>query len=243
MKIQRFLGLFLAVFLTLSVSAADNSPKVSPTATYIDKDGELQEVTKIEDGEAPLEVTFKANPENMGELLPSYVWRFRREGDESDLLVRYEEETVYRFVESGTFDVSLVAYNGEELIDSATVTVIISESKLEFPNSFSPNNDGTNDVYGAKGVNDPNHTAHWKSIVDFHAYIFNRWGQKLYEWHDVSGSWDGTFKGHPVKDGVYFLLVKAKGADGKNYNIRKDINLLRGYIQGDNNSGGETTTP
>jgi hypothetical protein len=38
-------------------------------------------------------------------------------------------------------------------------------------------------------------------------------------------------------------LVKAKGADGKNYNIRKDINLLRGYIQGDNNSGGETTTP
>jgi len=30
---------------------------------------------------------------------------------------------------------------------------------------------------------------------------------------------------------VYFVLVKAKGTDGHNYNIRKDVNLLRGYTQ------------
>ena len=63
------------------------------------------------------------------------------------------------------------------------------------------------------------------------AYIFNRWGQKLYEWNDPAGGWDGTYKGKPVKDGVYFCLVKAKGADGKTYNIKKDVNLLRGYIE------------
>ena len=32
-----------------------------------------------------------------------------------------------------------------------------------------------------------------------------------------------------MKQGVYFCLVKAKGADGKTYNIKKDVNLLRGY--------------
>ena len=226
----------LLTLLTTLLCVCSRAQSVSPTAIYTDSEGEVQEVTKIEDGEAPLEVTFKANPQNMGELTPSFVWRFRRQGDESDLLVRYEEETVYRFEESGTFDVSLAAYDGEELLDSGSVTVIISESKLEFPNAFSPNDDGINDKYGAKGVNDENSTDHWKSIVDFHAYIFNRWGQKLYEWHDPAGYWDGTFNGHPVKDGVYFLLVKAKGADGKKYNIRKDINLLRGYIEGDNSN-------
>lgn len=209
---------------------------VSPTAVYTDADGVLQETTKIEDGEAPLDVTFRANPLEMDDITPSYVWHFRREGDETDLLVRYEEDTEYRFVESGTFYVSVAAYNGEELVDSGSVTVIISESRLDFPNAFSPNDDKINDIYGAKGVNNPESQGHWKSIVEFHGYIFNRWGQKLFEWTDVSKGWDGTYKGNPVKEGVYYLLVKAKGADGKKYNIRKDINLLRGYIEGDSSN-------
>ncbi len=243
MKIRPIFWLFSAIFLPLFASAADETPKVNPTATYLDSDGTEQEVTKIENGEAPLEVTFKANAQGMDHLTPSYEWHFRRENEATELLTRYEEETVYRFVESGTFEVTLIAYNGEELLDSASVSVTILESKLEFPNAFSPNGDGTNDVYGAYGVNDPNHTSHWKSIVDFHAYIFNRWGQKLYEWSDPAGSWDGTFHGHPVKDGVYFLLVKAKGADGHVYNIRKDINLLRGYIEGSGTDSGTEVTP
>jgi gliding motility-associated-like protein len=110
--------------------------------------------------------------------------------------------------------------------------VTISESKLEMPNAFSPNDDQQNDIYRAKKDK-------YKSIVEFHAYIFNRWGQKLYEWTDITQGWDGTYHGSPVKEGVYFVLVKAKGADGREYNIRKDVNLLRGYTS----STSTTTTP
>ena len=39
-----------------------------------------------------------------------------------------------------------------------------------------------------------------------------------------------------MKDGVYFLLCKAKGADGREYNIKKDVNLLRGYDEEVTNS-------
>jgi gliding motility-associated-like protein len=81
-----------------------------------------------------------------------------------------------------------------------------------------------NDIYKAK--------ANYQSIIDFHAYIFNRWGQKLYEWKDIDGGWDGTFHGKPVKQGVYFVLVDAKGADGKNYHIKRDVNLFRDYREG-----------
>ena len=87
------------------------------------------------------------------------------------------------------------------------------------PNAFSPNGDGINDIYRAKNS--------YQSIVEFDAYIFNRWGQKIYEWHDPAGGWDGK----DVKQGVYFVLVKAKGADGRKYNIKKDVNLLRGYTE------------
>ena len=106
----------------------------------------------------------------------------------------------------------------QEVNDSLSQSV----SKLTFPNAFSPNNDGINDIYKAK---------EHQNIAEFHAYIFNRWGQKLYEWTDPDGGWDGTHNGNDVSDGVYFVLVKAKGTDGHNYNIRIDVNLLRGYTQ------------
>ena len=96
-------------------------------------------------------------------------------------------------------------------------------SILVMPNTFTPNNDQINDVYKVKS---------YQNIVEFHAYIFNRWGQKLYEWTNLEGGWDGTYRGNDVKQGTYFVLVKAKGADGQDYNIRKDVNLLRGYTEG-----------
>ena len=48
--------------------------------------------------------------------------------------------------------------------------------------------------------------------------------------------WDGTYRGKPVKEGVYFCLVKAKGADGVVYNIKRDVNLLRGYTEEQNSN-------
>ena len=53
----------------------------------------------------------------------------------------------------------------------------------------------------------------------------------MFDWTNPADGWDGTYKGHQVKDGVYFVLVKAKGADGIKYNIKRDVNLLRGYTE------------
>ncbi len=105
----------------------------------------------------------------------------------------------------------------------ASDTTVVLTSRLIFPNAFSPNHDEINDVYKAK---------EHQNIVEFHAYIFNRWGQKLYEWSKVEDGWDGTYRGKDVKQGTYYVLVKARGADGQTYNIRKDVNLLRGYTEG-----------
>ena len=111
--------------------------------------------------------------------------------------------------------------NANDSVASDSTDVLTSI--LVMPNTFTPNNDQINDVYKVKS---------YQNIVEFHAYIFNRWGQKLYEWTNLEGGWDGTYRGNDVKQGTYFVLVKAKGADGQDYNIRKDVNLLRGYTEG-----------
>lgn len=223
--------LLLLVLCTTLQAYADEVPTIDPQATFTTDEGEGTGTSYS--GSAPLTVVFHANAENVGMYTPHYEWRFTKEGETQPYLVRYEEETEYTFTEAGSHRIVLyatfingndtVAYTKDYWQDAQPITIQISESKLEMPNAFSPNGDGINDIYRAKNS--------YQSIVEFDAYIFNRWGQKIYEWHDPAGGWDGKFNGKDVKQGVYFVLVKAKGADGRKYNIKKDVNLLRGYTE------------
>jgi len=224
MKIRELILSFFSLLMPLLVVAQDETPSVSPIAVYLNDEKEETESEGDVSGQAPLKVTFKANPSGMDGYTPTYEWHFRKEGEETDMMVRYEEETEYTFNDSGTTFVTLkvVFTNGDEL-DPVVFTITVSESKLVFPNAFSPNGDEFNPIFKAK---------EYQSLVEFHAYIFNRWGQKLFDWTDPSQGWDGTYNGHDVKEGVYFLLCRAKGADGREYNIRKDVNLLRGFLEG-----------
>ena len=230
-------GLLLVIaclfFAFANVEAQENMPAISPTATITTATGETQEVTEYS-GSAPLQVHFAPNVENPEGYEAYYEWRFYKEGTsiEEPYLVRHEEETDFTFNEAGGHCVALIAYfmNGNDTIvkydtdywmDATPIRISISTSKLDFPNAFSPNGDGMNDIYRAK--------TDYQSIVEFKAVIYNRWGQKLYEWNNPAGGWDGTYKGNPVKQGVYYVQVTAKGADGRRFNIKKDVNLLRTF--------------
>ena len=230
-------GLLLVIaclfFAFANVEAQENMPAISPTATITTATGETQEVTEYS-GSAPLQVHFAPNVENPEGYEAYYEWRFYKEGTsiEEPYLVRHEEETDFTFNEAGGHCIALIAYfmNGNDTIvkydtdywmDATPIRISISTSKLDFPNTNSPNENGMNDIYRAK--------TDYQSIVEFKAVIYNRWGQKLYEWNNPAGGWDGTYKGNPVKQGVYYVQVTAKGADGRRFNIKKDVNLLRTF--------------
>ncbi len=235
--------ILLSVLITFTTfcqpTYADEIPTISPTATFTTDEGE--ETATTISGSAPLTARFYANAENTGSWTAHYEWRFTMAEENDPYLIRYEENTEYTFTKAGSHKIELyatftqgndtVAYTQEYWADSEPIRVTISESKLEMPNAFSPNGDGINDMYKAKSG--------YQSLVEFHAYIFNRWGQKLYEWTNPADGWDGTYNGKDVKEGVYYVLVKAKGADGRKYNIKRDVNLLRGY---DETAGSGTVT-
>ena len=231
MSLARISLLMVLMLSAAGLTHAQDVPGIDPQATFYTPDGE--ETGTSYSGSAPLRVLFKANAYDVGAYTAHYEWRFTREGEDQPYLLRYEEDTEMTFTEAGTHRIVMYATftNGDDIVEytedfwneTPPITVSVSESKLEMPNAFSPNGDGINDIYKAKDG--------YQSIVKFNAYIFNRWGQKLYEWDDPAGGWDGKYNGKDVKDGVYFVLVEAKGADGRKYNIKKDVNLLRGYTE------------
>ncbi len=239
MKNYKIIIAFLINLLPITLWAdngEDVYPTINPTAVFTTPDGE--EELESFSGSAPLPAKFFANPENTEGWSEYYEWRFIGEKSETPYLVRYEQDTEYTFNKAGSTRIMLYAIftKGEESVeyteeywqDATPITVSISESRLDMPNAFSPNGDGINDIYKAKQG--------WQSIVEFKAAIYNRWGQKLYEWTDPAGGWDGKFKGKDVAQGTYFVRVSAKGADGIKYNIKRDVNLLRGYNEEDSSN-------
>ena len=224
MKIGKILTLFAFCLLATTASA-----DIELKATYADKNGVEVVATEDFNAEAPLYVQFTSNPSNLD---PAAAIEWHITNTSADINVtRYEENTSYTFTAAGKNTITLNVVLDGEIIETKSMNITISDSHLEIPNAFSPNGDGINDYLQAK--------TNTKSIVEFHAYIFNRHGQKLYDWTDwqtEKSGWDGTHNGHPVKDGVYFVYVKARGADGMEYNIRRDVNLLRNFNTVDNTS-------
>ncbi len=216
MKIGKLLTLFAFCLLATTASA-----DIVLKATYIEKGVEVE---KTEDftANAPLYVEFTSNPSDL-DTGATIEWHISNTSAGINI-TRYEENTSYTFTVAGKHVVTLNVVQDGDILESKSISITISDSHLEMPNAFSPNGDGINDYFQAK--------TNSKSIVEFHAYIFNRHGQKLYDWTDwqnEKSGWDGTHNGHPVKDGVYFVYVKALGADGTEYNIRRDVNLLRNF--------------
>lgn len=222
---------FLNTIFIVTNAFADEIPTIAPSVLYTLCDGN-KSYSVDTTMSAPVTGIFYANVSNLGTYVPNYEWRFYlANNEENPYLIRYEENTEYSFSKTGTHCIVLYAkfisnndtieYTKKFWDKNAPLKLTISESKLQMPNAFSPNGDGINDIYKAKNG--------YQSLTEFHASIYNRWGQKLYEWNDPASGWDGTYKGKNVVQGVYYVLVKAKGADGIVYNIKRDVNLLRGY--------------
>lgn len=234
-KIAFLLSLLFLHLSPLVIKAQNEIVPPVPTAVITDKEGgqeELGEGGSVE-GEAPLSARFMGNADEYDDYSLVCTWTFTREDEYEPFLTRYDANVDYEFREAGTFSIKFNATYTHRTNPNLVLEyefepfyVRIAESSLKVPNAFSPNGDGINDYFNVFDV---------KSIVSFTGAIYNRWGQQLFTWGiDEIGceecGWDGTYKGKPVKDGVYFVVVSARGADGIEYEIKADVNVLRGFI-------------
>lgn len=199
-------------FTTTAVSAV-----TSATQTSRDSDNEIKVEAAI-GGSAPVEVAFKASASDAAIFTQ---WQMARDEDFQNIFLQIADlDFTYTFTDMGTFFVRFIAADASGRCEffSETYTVTIGESRLLCPNAFSPG--------ASEGVNDEWKVS-YKSIIDFECYIFNRWGEKMAEFHDPSQGWDGKYGGKLVPAGVYYYVIKATGSDGKKYNLSGDINILR----------------
>ena len=178
------------------------------------------------------EVTFTATPpapqansdvvfESTTSWAQTYLWTF---GDNSD--AEAEAAVTHLYEEQGTYNVILIAYDGNGCFDTDTLELEVSiepSSLAEVPNVFTPNDDGMNDFikFEVKGMD------------KFIFTIFNRWGEKVYQTSDQEEiteiGWDGrsSFTNFRLSPGTYYYVVKGTGKDKSEYEEKGTIHLFR----------------
>ena len=164
------------------------------------------------------EVTFSNNSVDAS----TYSWDF------GDGISSTNENPTHSFPEEGSnnYQVELLAFSPVYgCVDTAYMTISVEEILLYYiPNTFTPDNDNYNQTFQPvfhSGF-DP---------YDFELLIFNRWGEVIFESHDASIGWDGTYGSEStsiVADGTYSWKIEFKTlANDERMTVTGLVNLIR----------------
>ncbi|MDB5191300.1 MAG: hypothetical protein JWQ96_863 [Segetibacter sp.] len=125
--------------------------------------------------------------------------------------------------ENATYSLKVSNATGCSAADSVRVIVSCGGSSVFVPNTFSPNGDGSNDVFYVRG----------KGIYSVqYLRIFNRWGEVIFDKknltvNDPSSGWNGTINGRPSDPGVYTYFMEVICNNNQLLKYVGNINLIQ----------------
>ena len=93
----------------------------------------------------------------------------------------------------------------------------IQQSKLRFPDVFTPNEDATNDTFRCYSL----------YITGYELKIFNAWGNVVYVSNKLSEGWDGKIDTKPAASGPYAYWATGTDEEGNKIETRGFFNLMR----------------
>ncbi|MFA6059689.1 MAG: gliding motility-associated C-terminal domain-containing protein [Taibaiella sp.] len=116
--------------------------------------------------------------------------------------------------------VTLTVYNQYGCYDSATTLVLTKPCcEVFIPNAFSPNGDGLNEYF--------NPQLQLGQIL-LTMQVFDRYGKLIYNNTNIKKGWDGKYEdGAEASTGVYMYFIKYTCADGKLYEKKESVSLIR----------------
>lgn len=121
----------------------------------------------------------------------------------------------------GYFDYRIIAIEDTMPLPMQSVSneITLSQQPLGYiPNSFSPNQDGKNDVWKLESA----------FVESAEVKVFSRWGQPVFESDSKNFVWNGNVNDKPARQGVYVYILTYKGyGSEKKFSRKGTVTLLR----------------
>jgi gliding motility-associated-like protein len=126
----------------------------------------------------------------------------------------------YTFVDTGLYTITQVVSNEFGCSDTSSKEFLFEYGfKIYIPNSFTPNNDGKNDIFRVYG----------EDIVDFKMIIYSRWGQTVYTSYDIENGWDGRtgLSERIIQQDTFIYHIEATDRLGKKVSFQGPVYLIK----------------
>lgn len=123
----------------------------------------------------------------------------------------------FDFNSPGSYKLMVIAGSAGCTDTTYTDVEVYDYFKVHIPNTFTPNGDGSNDVFYFDGV----------GIMASNAQIYNRWGGMIYQWDESTKGWDGFVDGKPAKQDVYLYKITVFDRQGTPHEFTGQVNLIR----------------
>jgi gliding motility-associated-like protein len=150
--------------------------------------------------------------QNWSRSADDYTWFM------GDSTILREFEPYHEYQESGDYLVTLIANNEFNCPDTVSKPLEVDPVYSYFiPNTFTPNDDGINEEFFVKSYN----------IVYIELYIFNRWGDLIYQEEGASPRWDGTLNGNIVQIDTYVYKAFLTDIFNKRHEVVGHVNVIR----------------
>lgn len=147
----------------------------------------------------------------------SWLWSFGDNVNDTSS----EKNPLHVYADTGCYDLRLIVRNSYGCVDTLNSEVCV-EPEFEFyaPNTFTPNNDGLNEVFLPFG-----------SGADKSNYlflIFDRWGREIFKTSKWGEGWPGTINGGLKKapSDTYVWLVKVNDVLHNAYQFTGKVSLI-----------------
>lgn len=126
------------------------------------------------------------------------------------------QKPVFRFDRNMEYLIQLGGNDGCEVVDTLDV-VVFERADIFVPSAFSPNDDGHNDYLD---IFTP-------GMREIRFWVFNRWGQLMFETRDPRQRWDGYFKGNRQPLETYVWIAEGITLTGERIRRRGQTVLIR----------------
>ena len=149
----------------------------------------------------------------------TYLWTFDDYGSSEE----FQPEFTFPDGQVSVYTVSLEVENAFGCTDSITRQVLVIEDFVVYvPNSFTPDNDGINDIFGIEGID--------IDESDFIFQIFDRWGEVVFSTDDINVFWNGSVNNgeYYARPGVYVYRIEIQSlTTGEPKEIIGHVHLIR----------------
>jgi gliding motility-associated-like protein len=128
-------------------------------------------------------------------------------------------EPMHTYASKGQYIVTLYTESVHGCKDSVRHTVEVRpEFTIYIPNAFTPDANGSNDIFTAKG----------DEITEFRMMIFDRWGELIFTTDDMTRGWDGTANGASriAENGVYVYKITVRDFEHRYHDFTGHVTLL-----------------